>query len=528
MLLLVGLAASTLLSEDAACVAAGVLIQQGAVGPLEGVAACAAGIYVGDVLLWCVGRLARRECRPFGGRAAAGGLRRLRGCERLAGAGEVARLRRYAEGSVDSPLTLLASRFLPGTRLPLYLAAGAFGRRPRLFFLWTFVAVVLWTPLIVLGTASTVVGGLLIVAAVHMARQVGWRRLSARVSATIERWRRWEFWPSWILYAPVALHIMRLAWRHGGLGTLSAANPGIPDGGFAGESKFQILAQLPARWTLGALLVEPGAVESRVEALRGAVEARGLGFPLILKPDAGQRGVGVRLVHSLDEARSYFALQTGAVVAQRYHPGPFEAGIFYYRRPGDLRGRVFSLTDKRFPVIVGDGRATLEELIWSHPRVRLQAGVFLARHRDERNRVPADGDQVRLAVAGNHAQGTMFLDGRALITPALERRIDEIARHMPGFYIGRFDVRYADVEQFRAGADLAIVELNGVTSEATHIYDPAYSLVHAWRVLCEQWSLVFEIGAANRARGHEPARVGRLLQLSVQHLRTSPPLPIAS
>ena len=92
-------------------------------------------------------------------------------------------------------------------------------------------------------------------------------------------------------------------------------------------------------------------------------------------------------------------------------------------------------------------------------------------------RVLASGERFPLAMAGNHAQGTLFRNGAHLITPALEKRIDEIARAYPGFYIGRFDIRYTDVEAFKAGRDLAIVELNGATGESTNIYDPDGSSV---------------------------------------------------
>jgi hypothetical protein len=44
------------------------------------------------------------------------------------------------------------------------------------------------------------------------------------------------------------------------------------------------------------------------------------------------------------------------------------------------------------------------------------------------------------------------------------------------------------------------VELNGVTSEATHIYDPKQSLCGAYRVLFEQWRIAFEIGLQNSER----------------------------
>src|SRR5204863_7531177 len=114
--------------------------------------------------------------------------------------------------------------------------------------------------------------------------------------------------------------------------------------------------------------------------------------------------------------------QTGTIIVQTYHPGPFEAGVFYIRIPGEKSGRIFSITDKKFPVIVGDGQSTLEQLIWAHPRFRMQAQTFLARHERDADRVLPVGEAFRLAVAGNHCQGTLFLDGYHLITPELERR----------------------------------------------------------------------------------------------------------
>jgi hypothetical protein len=254
---------------------------------------------------------------------------------------------------------------------------------------------------------------------------------------------------------------------------------------------------------------------------------RGWRFPIVLKPDVGQRGVGVRLVGGAAEAEEYFASVPGPVVAQVHHPGPFEAGIFYYRFPDEARGRIFSVTDKRFPEVAGDGRSTLEQLVWRHPRYRMQAATFLRRLGPRRGEIPPPGARIRLAFAGNHAQGTMFLDGAALVTPELEARIDEIARSIPGFYVGRFDIRYADRTRFLAAEDLAIVELNGATSESTNIYDPARSLVAAYRTLFRQWSLVFRIGAANRRRGYKPAGAGRLVRLAFAHLTDRQALPVA-
>ena len=78
--------------------------------------------------------------------------------------------------------------------------------------------------------------------------------------------------------------------------------------------------------------------------------------------------------------------------------------------------------------------------------------------------------------------------------------MDAISQRIPGFFIGRYDIRYASEEDLRAGR-FGIVELNGSGAEATSIYDARNSLLAAYRTLFRQWRLVFEIGAANRTRG---------------------------
>ena len=350
---------------------------------------------------------------------------------------------------------------------------------------------------------------------------------AARLRSRVARLRSWEFWPAWAINAPVAVWIAGLALYHRGLSVFTAANPGIEEGGFVGESKSAILAKLPQAWVIPWAVVEPGPLAARLEAFERTLRARGWSFPLVIKPDVGQRGTGVRWLRDAGAASRYLEREPRRVLLQIPHPGPCEAGLFYVRRPGEPRGRLFSITDKRFPALVGDGRSTLETLILNHPRARLQSSVFHARHAARLDWVPGRGEIVPLVRAGNHAQGTQFFDGQHLATQALADRIDEIAQAFDGFYFGRFDVRYSDVSELMAGRGFAIVELNGVASEATHIYDPAASLGAAWRTLMHQWSMAFAIGAANRSRGHRPATVRRLVQLIWEYWKTSPTHPVA-
>lgn len=328
---------------------------------------------------------------------------------------------------------------------------------------------------------------------------------STRLAARLDRLRHWEFWPAAAVYAPLLPHILWLAVRHRSLTVCTLCNPAIPLGGIVGESKSAILRLLPAGPTLPHVLVPPGPLAQRLgvatEAVLRVSPAAGAEWPVVVKPDVGQRGTGVRLIASPAELGVALAVCPRAVIVQRYHPGPFEAGVFYVRQPGERRGRIFSITDKVFPEVVGDGRSTLASLVWAHQRYRAQAGAHLANLGPRASAIPAAGERVRLGFAGNHARGTLFLDGAHLITPALAEAFDAIADAVAppgGLHFGRFDVRYADAELFKLGRDLHIVEFNGLLSESTNIYDPGTGFWAAQRVLRRQWSLAYATGAAVR------------------------------
>jgi hypothetical protein len=493
--------------------------------------ACLLGIYAGDVGLWALGR--------FGGRR----ILRWRAVARVP-AGSLERLGAWIDRRPAA--AIFASRFLPGTRVPLYVAAGIWGRRSWRFLGWMFLAAAVWTPALVLAAALAgraavapleawtghgwVAGGIVALAwlaLLKLGAALATADGRARAAVRLARLRRWEFWPAWATYAPVAPWILWLALRHRSPTVFTAANPGIEDGGFVGESKSAILARLPRAWVMPWTTVEPGPIDARAAAACSSIAALGWRFPIVAKPDAGERGTGVRWLRDEAALRDYLTREPARVLLQVPHDGPFEAGIFYVRSPGAALGRIVSITDKRFPVVIGDGRSTLESLIRTHPRLRLQSDVFLARHAAEAGRVLVAGERLQLARAGNHAQGTEFRNGWWLWTPALEARVDAMAREFEGFYFGRFDVRYRSRDAFRSGEDLAVIELNGVTSEPTHIYDPHASLVAAWRTLMGQWSLAFAIGAANRARGHRPSTLRRLGTLIRAHLRATRPHPIS-
>ncbi|MBI5862986.1 MAG: VTT domain-containing protein, partial [Planctomycetes bacterium] len=417
----------TFVSEDLTCIGAGLMIHAREIHWPIGVAACLLGIFVSDLGLWLSGRVVGRRLLAWDW------VRR--------------RLPAHSLQSLESWFAVqgwkavLAARFLPGTRLPMYLAAGMLGRRAGRFALPAFVAAALWTPLLVMSVAlfgrgvvaplehllggawpAFAAAGLLAWGLIRFALCAATAGGRARLWARVSRIWRWEFWPAWLFYIPLAPWIAYLAIRHRGLTIPTAANPGIqPHGGIVGESKFEILSKLPTEWVVPTTLVLPGPPETRARELARVMTKRGWTFPIILKPDAGQRGAGVRRIRDAESAARYLREQSDALVAQVYHSGPFEAGVFYFRMPGKARGRIFSITDKHFPVIVGDGASTVESLIWRHPRLRMQAETFLARMNGQGRSILPQGEALPLTIAGNHCQGTMFRDGSHLITTPLDQ-----------------------------------------------------------------------------------------------------------
>lgn len=509
------LAGATWVSEDLTCIGAGALVAQGRIELAPAALACFVGIYSGDVLLFLLGRFVGRSILH---RAPLSWFLNERDVESSS--------RWFSERGAA---VIGISRFLPGARLPTYFAAGLLRTSfTRFALLFAFFAAI-WTPILVWSSAAL---GTEIIESVQWMDEHRWLALAVTVGALFvllkvalplfshrgrrlllgrwRRWTRWEFWPPWCFYPPVVAYVLYLAARHRSLFVFTSANPAIPAGGFIGESKAEILSGLAgagdavARWTLVP------ATGDRLGAARSFLAEAGLSWPVVLKPDVGQRGDGVAIVSDESELARALDENRGTMILQEFVDGP-EFGVFWVRHPEAERGRVFAVTRKTLPTVEGDGERTLEELILDDDRAVCAARTYLRANATRLYDVPEAGERVRIASLGTHCLGAVFSEGQDLLTPALEAEVERVSRTYDGFSFGRYDVRAASEDAFRAG-EFRVIELNGVTSEATNIYDARYSVLDAYRVLFEQWRLAFEIGAACRERGHEPAGVMDLVR----------------
>lgn len=86
-----------------------------------------------------------------------------------------------------------------------------------------------------------------------------------------------------------------------------------------------------------------------------------------------------------------------------------------------------------------------------------------------------------------------FFDGENFITEKLESTFNSILNAIPGFYYGRLDIRFNSFEELEKGENFSIIELNGVKSEPTHIYDPKYSFWFGQKEIFKHQKIMVEI-----------------------------------
>jgi membrane protein DedA with SNARE-associated domain/pimeloyl-ACP methyl ester carboxylesterase len=517
------IALATLVSEDLACIGAGLMAARGVIGLLPAIIAAFGGIFVGDMLLYAAGR--------FMGRAAL----RYPPFKWFLNDADIARSARWF--AAKGPRIIIASRFLPGSRLPTYFGAGVIGAGFWMFTFYFFMASAIWTPLLVIlsslagnellnyytvfqkyALAVLLATVLFIWGLVKLAVPLFSYRGRRLLLASYRRKVRWEFWPRGIFYPPIFLYVLLLGLRYRRFTLFTAANPAIPGGGFVGESKSQILEGLKGSSEFVARYRRLSCgmpAEAQLEELRDFQKTLSTPFPVVLKPDVGERGEGVAFVQSEAEAEAYIARTRVDTIAQQYVPGR-EYGVFYYRYPEEEKGHIFSITDKRLLKLRGDGNSTVEELILRDERAVCLAPFHFKQQRDRLYDVPPAGEEVPLVEVGTHCRGALFLDGITLRTPALETIFDQISKGFEGFYFGRYDIRTPSTEDFKEGKNFKIMELNGISSEATHIYDPQNRLGEAYRTLATQWRIAFEIGAANVRRGTKPSSLREFIKALVK------------
>ena len=268
--------------------------------------------------------------------------------------------------------------------------------------------------------------------------------------------------PFGLFYLPLIANWIGLASRYRSLTLPTLANPCHPIGGTWGESKSGYLldvAMNERQWIADFVMVTrsagPRTLFGDLKRVRQSLFAAGLAFPLIAKPDV-RRGRTCKIddAPALREYLRHFPAGE-KLILQRFVPYSGEAAALYARLPGVRSGRVLSLSFR----------------------------------------------------AGSH-----WCDASRHVTPEFEARLDAIACSMREFHYGRFQLRFASIDELMRGEIFSVVEINGIRSGTNRDYDPALPLAEVYRRLADQQRIMFLIGEKNRARGFAPVGCADVLK----------------
>jgi len=506
----------TFVAEDPTCLAAGLLAAEGIIGFWWAALACTVGIFIGDMVLYSLGRWLGR-----------GALRRAP-LKWIVKEHEIDRMAGWF-GSPRGMLVIVSSRFIPASRVPTFVTAGILRLGlPRLSLL-LFTAALVWTPvLMLLGStlgppfmeqfprykqyAAWIVLGLFafIWILTHWVVPAmtwrGRREIVMKVRGLIQP----SLWPGWLLYLPVRLGIVLLSLRHRRLTAFASANPALGRiGGFIGDSKSLLLRpfQRDSRSCPSLALSLEDTQEERVK--EAAAFAACHGFPVVFKPEVAEDGAGLRFVHAQEQLERLVRGAREDFLLQKFIPG-FEFEVVWRRNPGKDDGRIMAVVHKHDVTVRGDGEQTLEELIWLDEVAVSRADLFLRCHARDLNRIIPAGQKVTLNLTGSYGHGVRCRHRADLTTVELDAAVTQFAKRFPGLHFARFDLRATSMEDLKAGRFI-VTEVGGCCHVSSLLRDESLRFSRSYAAVWGQLNACLEAGAYNLRQKVRPVPVEELM-----------------
>ncbi len=331
------------------------------------------------------------------------------------------------------------------------------------------------------------------------------------------RLQNYEFWPFWLFYFPMYFYGFWLAIKAKSFTYFTAANPALHFGGLLNTSKSSYLKNVEARFIPCALTVYP---KNSFQEICLGIDQKKMKYPLVAKPDMGERGRGVEQINNVQELERYFgANRKEVVLLQEFIGYPLELGILYYRTPNGQSSGITSIVIKEFLKVEGDGKATLRELISKNTRARFRQAYLEEKFKNQLDNIFPPQKIFNLEPIGNHNRGTTFLNGNHLINSKLVQVMDKLAQPLEGFFYGRFDLKTQSIEDLYRGEHIKILEINGVNSEPAHIYQPGYSLAKAYQDIRQHMKIIYHISTENHKKGIPYAPLLEVLKELRQHFK---------
>jgi len=277
----------------------------------------------------------------------------------------------------------------------------------------------------------------------------------------------------------------------------TAANPAIEMGGFFGEKKDEILALISDKFKPKSILIS----KLRSKMVEELLRSTGINYPVIAKPNVGERGYNVKLINMPSGLDKYITeSEDESIIIQEYANQELELGILFQKHPETGEVNIRSITEKKFLKVTGNGTSTVEELLLNDKRGRLYLNYVKTAIPKAIKKVPDKNEPFVVHRIGNHAKGTRFINANKHISRILENGVAQIVKDIEGVYYARLDLKVDSYVKLEQALSCSVFEMNGVSSEAGHIYDlPSY--FHATKDITKEWIAIAHICRMNIKKG---------------------------
>ena len=319
-----------------------------------------------------------------------------------------------------------------------------------------------------------------------------------KIKESLYKLTHWETWHHHAKYIPISPVWIWYIIRSGTPWFFTPSNPTLTFGGFEGEGKKEMYEQLPPGSYPHTTYIQPRIPFEEVER---QIAAAGFVYPFIVKPNVGMMGFMFRKISNPAQLKQYHNTIHIEYVVQELVDYDVEVGLFYYRMPNQVKGTVSGVIKKDAPVITGDGKNTIGNLMKRKESLRFRIDEMLLKHSAVLDNVLAAGEKYNLSYASNRSQGGSFSNIDNEVDEDLRKLADSFSSHSGKFYYGRYDIKCTSMEDLKAGKNFSILEFNGAGAGIQHIYGKNYSLLKVISIILSHWKMLFQISRQNHKNG---------------------------